>query len=136
MTFIFLYEGSLESMEHVNRRGCRFLVKESYLDVSEYINISTDDSIHNISVIQEIFYIRKIINGPSMSKKLEDELCETLAAPFHLKERCLSENLDIFAVPFTLFSDDTSANKSKKWKKVDVVYLRLSSKIFSQFFSF
>jgi hypothetical protein len=72
-----LVRGFIRINGNVNIRGYRFLLNESYLDVSEYINISTDDLIHNISVIQERFYIRKIINGPSMSKKSEDELCKT-----------------------------------------------------------
>jgi hypothetical protein len=96
---------------------------EETVDSRELLEVSTAD--FDIELLQNRPRIRSVISGPD-----EQQLdLADLQKQHHLKEKSCAQNLDIFAVHFTLFSDDTSANKSKKWNKVDVVYLRLCSNI-------
>lgn len=96
---------------------------ESTIDLRALIEISTAD--FDI----ELLHTRPTLKNVIPHRDQQHLNVKDLQKEHHLKGRSIAENLDVFAVHFTLFSDDTSANKSKKWNKVDVVYLRLCSNI-------
>jgi hypothetical protein len=107
-------------------KGFAFSYPEGTVDLNLLLQISTLE--YDVQVLQEM-QINGLISAENLLPTTEREIINTLQTQHQLKERSIREGLDVFAVHFTLFSDDTSANISKKWNKVDVVYLRLGSRI-------
>jgi hypothetical protein len=112
-------------------KGFSFSESDGIVDLTNLIELSTVE--YDFEVLQERLQIRGLVSEQEVDRNMEWKIIDALQAQHPLKERSVREGLDVFAVHFTLFSDDTSANKSKKWNKVDVVYLRLSSKTNSIF---
>lgn len=113
--FHFIVRGFFYREGSLHLKSFLYCLRSRTVDASTYVEICTDA--HIVEVIEEpIGIIRKV--SPQ-----KDDLQLQLNRYHPLR----NQNVDVFNIPFTFFSDDTSANISKKWNKVDVVYLRLCS---------
>jgi hypothetical protein len=120
---IFLYFVFQEKVFHLKRYP--FHLEVFTVDARKLIEVPTQE--FYIRVLQTLPSVENIVLNPEETSVISKS---DLLKQHLLKERSISENNDIFSVQFTMFSDDTSANMSQKWNKVDVVYLRLSWKFF------
>jgi hypothetical protein len=109
-------------------KGYEYNWRTKCLDIRKMITLPAVSG--RIKVHELKFQIEQLLVSPdqNIEDNQVDDICKSFETPHYLKERSQNEDLDVFTIPFTLFSDDTSANASKKWNKVDVIYLKLASK--------
>jgi hypothetical protein len=107
--------------------GFKCDVSNFTVDATELIDVLVDAV--EIEVIELKSPLRiNFITVNADEERFKDYIIQSMERQHPLKARSKAEDIDVFHVHFTLFSDDTSANVSKKWNKVDVMYLRLASK--------